>query len=162
MNEKQKDTYIAWLNDAHAMELGLITMLEKQVEETTNEPAMQTQIKTHLEETKRHAELVKECVERNGGETSTGKDTLSKVSATLNGLGVSMMSDAMVKNVHSSFAAEYFEIATYITIRAAAESLGDTETVDVCDQILEDEERMADWLGEQLPMVVDRHITTLK
>src|SRR5690606_21981073 len=133
MNDKQKETYIAWLNDAHAMEVGLVTMLEKQAKETEGMPEMNARIKEHLEETKRHAELVKACVDRHGGSTSTGKDVLSQISSTVSGLGTSMMSDAMVKNVHSSYAAEHFEIASYQTLRAAAEELGDSETVAVCD-----------------------------
>ncbi len=158
MNEKQKDTYIAWLNDAHAMEMGLVTMLEKQVEETEGDPKMQSRIKEHLEETKRHAELIESCVERHGSNVSAGKDILSKMSSALSGTSMSMMSDAIVKNVHSSYAAEHFEIATYNTLRAAAEALGDNETAEICDQILVDEEMMAGWLIEQLPIVVENHL----
>lgn len=161
MNEKQKDTYIAWLNDAHAMELGLVTTLEKQVKETEDHPEMQARIKEHLEETKRHAELVKGCVERHGGSTSTGKDVISQMSAAISGLGMSMMSDAMVKNLHSSYSAEHFEIATYLTIQSAADFLGDEETSKVCDEILKDEARMASWLEEQLPSVVEGHLSKL-
>lgn len=161
MNDSQKDTYIAWLNDAHAMESGLVTVLEKQVEETADQPEMQGRIREHLEETKRHAEMMKACVERNGGSTSTAKDIMSQLSAAMSGFGMSLMSDAMVKNVHSSYAAEHLEIATYHTIKAAAESCGDTETMKVCETILEDEERMADWLMEQMPLVVKKHLADL-
>ena len=161
MNEKQKETYIAWLNDAHAMEVGLITMLEKQVKETEDKPEMNARIKEHLEETKRHAEMVKACVDRHGGSTSTGKDVLSQISSTVSGLGTSMMSDALVKNVHASYAAEHFEIASYKTLKAAAEALDDGETARVCTEILKDEERMADWLMGQLPTVVKDHVAKL-
>lgn len=161
MNDKQKDTYIAWLNDAHAMEVGLVTMLEKQAKETEGIPEMNARIVEHLEETKRHAEMVKACVDRHGGSTSTGKDVLSQISSTVSGLGTSMMSDAMVKNVHASYAAEHFEIASYQTLRAAAEELGDSETVSVCNEILKDEERMADWLMKQLPGVVKDHLAKI-
>ena len=55
MTEDQKKTYLAWLNDAHAMELGLVSVLEKQVEDTEGVPEMQSRIRQHLEETKQHA-----------------------------------------------------------------------------------------------------------
>ena len=161
MNDKQKDTYLAWLNDAHAMEVGLVTMLEKQVKETEGMGEMNARIKEHLEETKRHAEMVKACVERHGGSTSTGKDVLSQISSAVSGLGTSMMSDALVKNVHASYAAEHFEIASYNTIRAAAEALDDDETVAVCDAILKEEKKMADWLMGQLPGVVKDHLAEI-
>lgn len=159
MNESQKETYIAWLNDAHAMEEGLITILEKQIEETKDRPEMQEQLKVHLEETRGHAQKVRACVESHGESVSGGKDYLSKATATLNGLGMSMMSDAMVKNVHSSYAAEHFEIATYTLIQAAAAELGDTAAVDMCEEILDDEIRMAEWLLTQIPVVVADHIS---
>lgn len=162
MNDEQKDMYLAWLNDAHAMEMGLITMLEKQVKETENDSMMQERIRQHLEETKDHAEMVEGCIERNGGKVSTSKDLMSKMSAALNGFGMSMASDAMVKNVLNSYAAENLEIASYTAIKAAAEELGDVQTSAVCDKILEDEESMAEWLLEQLPTVVQRRIVTME
>ena len=161
MNEQQKDTYIAWLNDAHAMETGLITVLEKQVEETKDLPDMQARISTHLEETKRHAALIKECVERHNASVSGTKNFVSQASAAIGGLGISFMSDAMVKNVHNSYAAEHFEIATYTLLSAAASELGDTETVSVCKEILKDEHAMAAWLLEQIPTITRNHVRTL-
>lgn len=161
MNDTQKDTYVAWLNDAHAMEVGLVTMLDKQVAETEDYPKIQARLREHLEETKRHAELVEGCVKRHSGNVSTGKDILSKITSAVSGAGMSLTSDAMVKNVHSSYAAEHFEIATYNTLKAAAILLEDQETARICDEILKDEESMARWLIGQLPMVVDDHLATL-
>lgn len=154
MNEEQKKMLIAWLNDAHAMEEGLMQVLEKQIAETEGKPAMQTKLKEHLEETKRHAELVRSCLTRYETEPSGAKDLMAKVASAVNGFGMSLTTDAMVKNVHSSYAAEHFEIASYQVIRAAAEKLGDAETIDVCDEIMKDEEDMAAWLLEQIPTVV--------
>lgn len=161
MNDQQKSTYIAWLNDAHAMEEGLIKVLEGQIEETEGMPVMQTKLREHLEETKRHAELVRSCLARHGEEPSGGKDFLAKISAALNGMGMSMVDDAMVKNVHSSYAAEHFEIASYTVLRAAAEELGDSETVSVVSEIMVDEEDMAAWLYDQIPLAVAEHVRAL-
>ena len=83
---------------------------------------------------------------------------MSKMSATINGLGMSMMDDKMVKNVHSSYAAEHFEIATYTVIQAAAEELDDDETASICSDIIEDEIAMANWFIEQLPVVVEEQM----
>jgi len=158
MNEEQKTTYLAWLNDAHAMEQGLVTVLEKQVAETEGKPEMQTRLKQHLEETKVHAEKVAGCIERNGSSPSATKDFASKAGATLQGLSMSMAGDAMVKNVHSSYAAEHFEIASYTVIQAAAEELGDDETASIVSDIIEEEIAMANWLIEQLPTVVEEEL----
>lgn len=158
MTHNKNDLYVSWLNDAHAMEQGLITMLEKQVEEIKGEAVMQNQIKKHLEETKRHADLMKDAVERNGGDTSAIKDTVSKVGSTLSGYQMSMASDAVVKNVLSSYAAENMEIASYQAIKIAADELGDAKTSSACEEIIEDEKRMALWLLEEIPAVVRKFI----
>ena len=65
-----KELVIAWLNDAHAMELGIAQVLERHAEEAKDHPQVQGGLQRHLEQTRRHAELVKGCVERMGGETS--------------------------------------------------------------------------------------------
>jgi ferritin-like metal-binding protein YciE len=98
------------------------------------------------------------CIRRYGEEPSGGKDLLGTISSAIAGMGISLMHDKAVKNVHSSYAAEHTEIATYTVIRAAASEAGDMETVSVCDEILEDEKEMADFLLEQMPTVVNNHL----
>src|SRR6185312_7081798 len=158
MADDPKKTYIAWLNDAHAMELGLVTVLEKQAKETENKPLIQSRIQEHLEQTKRHAKLIEACVKRNGETVSVTKDFASKITATMQSLGVSFMEDALVKNIHSSYAAEHFEIATYTLLEAAAEEMDDDDTASVCGTILKDEIDMANWLLEQLPQAVQEQL----
>lgn len=157
MNDEQKKMYIAWLNDAHALEESLIVMLEKQIGEE-NDGEMKAKLEEHLEETRRHAKLVHSCLVRYGEEPSGGKDFLGTISSAIAGLGVSMFHDKMVKNVHSSYAAEHTEIATYTVLRAAASEFGDTETMTICDEILQDENDMAQWLLQQMPTVTQEHL----
>jgi ferritin-like metal-binding protein YciE len=157
MNDDQKKMFVAWLNDAHALEESLVVMLEKQIAEE-EDAEMKAKLEEHLEETKRHVELVHSCIARYGEEPSGGKDLLGTISSTIAGLGMSLMHDKAVKNVHSSYAAEHAEIATYTALRAAASEAGDVETVSVCDEILEDEKMMAEFLLEQLPNVVTTHL----
>ena len=157
MNDEQKKMFVAWLNDAHALEESLITMLGKQIEEE-QDGEMKAKLEEHLEETKRHAQLVRSCLTRYGEEPSGGKDLLGTLTSAISGLGVSMMHDKDVKNVHTGYAAEHTEIASYTIIRAAASEAGDMETVTACDEILQDENNMAQFLLEQMPTVVSTHL----
>lgn len=162
MSDQQKDTYLAWLRDAHAMEEGLILTLEKQIKDLPEDmPEAKQRLEAHLEETKEHAKKVASCIERNGGDTSVSKDLISKMTATLSGLSMSFTSDALVKNVHSSYAAEEFEIASYTVIQTAAEVLNDAETAKVCEDIMVEERAMASWLMDQIPVVVEKHLQKL-
>ena len=161
MNEEQKKVYLAWLKDAHAMELGLVSVLEKQIEDFEDEEEASAKLREHLEQTKKHAQLVEECITRNGGEPSTVKDWGSKMSAAMQGMGMSFNDDLKVKDAHASYAAEQFEIATYTLIQAAAEEFGDEQTSEACNAIMEDEIDMANWLMEQLPNVAQKYLLEL-
>ena len=62
--------------------------------------------------------------------------------------------DALVKNFLADYAAEKFEIASYKALITAASELGDVQTVEVCQDILREEEDMARWLEDNLNTVV--------
>src|SRR5690625_7886069 len=58
-------TYIAWLNDARAMELGLIQSLQGQANMAEDLfPHVKSRIEQHIEETRRHAALIEGSLER--------------------------------------------------------------------------------------------------
>lgn len=152
---KRRETLLAWLNDAHAMELALIPVLENHAKDADKHfPEVAAADRRHLKETRRHAELVRGCIERLGEKPSTAKSLLGQVLGAGQSVATGMFRDEVVKNFLSDFAAENFEIASYRALIAAARELGDEETARVCEEILRDEERMASWLTENLPRVV--------
>lgn len=53
----------------------------------------------------------------------------------------------------ASYVFENMEIASYVTLIAAAQQAGDTETQRVCEQILAQEQEMAQWVLDNLPEV---------
>ena len=146
-----KELVIAWLNDAHAMELGIAQVLERHVAEAKDHPHMHAGLQRHLEQTRRHAELVKGCVERMGGETSGVKSGMASVMGAVQGMSTKLAKDELVKNTLHDYGTEHFEIACYTSLIAAAENLGDQETARVCREILRDDQAMADFLFQQIP-----------
>lgn len=153
-----QDTMIAWLNDAHALENNLIQVLEHRVKDTMNHPQMQVKVREHLEETRRHAELVKGCIERLGGNVSAIKSGMGSVSGFMQSLSTAPAKDEMVKNVLSDYASEQFEIACYRSLIAGAQALGDQDIASICQQILRDEESMARFLEQQIPQVTQEYL----
>lgn len=162
LNDEQHATYISWLRNAHAMELGLLTMLETQASETEDHPDIQKRIKEHLRETKRHATTVEAALKRHGEDISGGKDALSQLSSAINGMLHSLPDDSLVKNAMSSYAAEHFEISSYTALIAAAEELDDEVCVSAFEGILKEEIAMANWLAKQLPDIVKEYISSLE
>lgn len=147
-----QELYLSWLKDAYALERSLEQVLEHRVKDLKDQPQLQTRVQQHLEETRRHAELVKGCIERHGESVSAIKSGLATISGMLQGTSTGMAKDELIKNCLTDYAAEHFEIASYTSLVAAAEELGDSETAQVCRTILRDEQSMADWLAQQIPV----------
>lgn len=149
----REETLIAWLNDAHGMETALIQVLEHRVKDAKDYPSIQAKDQQHLEQTRRHAELVKGCVERLGGSTSSVKTMLAGLFGTMQAPMTGAAQDELVKNCLTDYAAESFEVASYTALIAAATEIGDMETATVCRQILAEDQEMANWLLTNLPAV---------
>jgi ferritin-like metal-binding protein YciE len=158
MSHHFKDTLISWLNDAHSMEDGLTRILENHANDAKDFPQIQTKLQQHLEVTKRHADMVKQEIKRLGGGTSpvdTVKNTFGNMFGTMQGVVTGGAEDQMIKNALSDYAAEHFEIACYKALIAGAQAYGDTQLVRTCETILRDEEEMAHFLEQHLPMLVN-------
>lgn len=157
-NHDPRETLIGWLNDAYAMEKGLVQVLENHANDVKDRPEMYRKIAEHLEKTKMHAERVRDCVERLGGSTSTVKTTLGAVSGFFQGRSTGASPDELVKNALADYASEHLEIASYRALIVAARALGEHDVVRVCEGILSDEEDMARWLEQSLPTVVQEYL----
>lgn len=149
-----KELFVSWLNDAHGMENALIEILEHQIKDAKNHPAIRAKLEQHLEQTRQHAALVKDRVEVLGGHTSSVKTGMSKLFGQVQALSTGAAQDELIKNALADYAAENFEIASYTALIYAAQELGDQQTASVCQGILREEQEMAQWLQQQLPTLV--------
>jgi ferritin-like metal-binding protein YciE len=157
-NQDPRETLIGWLNDAYAMEKGLVQVLENHANDVKDRPDMYRRIAQHLEETKMHAERVRDCVQQLGGDVSTMKTAMGAVSGFFQGRSTGASPDELVKNALADYASEHLEIASYRALIVAARALGEQHVVQVCEGILRDEEEMARWLEQNLPMVVQEYL----
>lgn len=151
-----EERLMEWLRDAHAMEAQAETMLATLAQRVENYPDLEAQIELHLEETRRQAESLRQCIERRGGNASTARDLAGKFVAFGQGLSGMLAGDGIVKGTIAGYAFEHMEIATYNVLIAAADAVGDSETRQACQLNLEEEEAMTDWLANNL------HATTFK
>ncbi len=154
MTTRMQDNLLDWLRDAHAMEEQAEKMLTATAERLQNYPALRARIEQHIEETRQQAVRIRGCIDRLGGDTSAVKDMTAKMMAMAQGLSGMFVSDEVVKASLASYAFEHMEIASYKALIAAAETCGDMETRQMCEQSLAEEEAMADWLASRLPATV--------
>ena len=157
-NHDPRETLIGWLNDAYAMEKGLVQVLENHANDVKDRPEMYRRIAQHLEETKMHAERVRDCVQQLGGDVSTMKTAMGAVTGFFQGRSTGASPDELVKNALADSASEHLEIASYRALIVAARALGEQHVVQVCEGILRDEEEMARWLEQSLPTVVQEYL----
>lgn len=133
-------------------------MLHAQSGRLEHYPELKARIDQHREEALGQQKLVAQCIERLGGTTSTIKDLAAKVMAFGQAAGGMAMSDEVVKGSISSYVFENLEIASYTSLIAAAEQVGDTETKTACEQILPQEVAMAQWLLDHIPQVTQTYL----
>jgi ferritin-like metal-binding protein YciE len=156
-----RDELIEWLRDAYAMERGLEVSLRKLAEQEALDGDMRERVRLHLQETRNHAEAVEKCLSQMGEETSGVKTVLAQAAEGAMGIGTAFVRDERVKDMLSGCAMEHFEIACYKAIRAAAKVAGESEIVTLCNRILPEEERMAEWFAAHLDDVVSAHLARL-
>lgn len=150
-----KENLLDWLRDAHAMEQQAETMLKGQASRIEHYPVLKARIEEHIQETIGQRERLEGCIKRLGGSPSTLKDVMGKMAAFGQAVGGMTASDEIVKGAMAGYVFEHFEIASYTALIAAAKTAGDAETARVCEEILVQEEAMADWLAAHLPEVTE-------
>lgn len=152
------ETLSAWLRDAHAMESATVDNLDKQVERLEHYPELQGRLRQHREESRRHAEQVKHCLERLGADTSMIKDIGTRFMGKVQSYVAGATPDEVVKNCIASHAFEHFEVASYTSLIGAAEACGQPEVKQVCEEIRREDEAMADWLAQNLPNITQQYL----
>lgn len=136
------------------METGLVEVLEHQVKDAQDYPQVQARLQQHLEQTRRHADLVQGCVEQLGGDTSSLKSGMAGIMGKFQALSTGSAQDEMVKNALNDYAAESFEVASYTALIGAANELGEATIATTCRQILQEDIAMRDWILQNLGTLV--------
>jgi ferritin-like metal-binding protein YciE len=150
----ERQQLIAWLTDAHAMELSLAKVLENHRDDAKDHPEIRQQDEKHLAETRRHAQQIERCLEILGADKpSSIKNAMGTMMGKVQGGMSGPFGDEIMKNCLSDYAAEHMEIACYKSLIVAADELGEQEVSRICGQILKEEEAMAHWLEQHLPEV---------
>jgi ferritin-like metal-binding protein YciE len=160
---------IQYLNEAYGLEQRLETSLQAHLAMTTL-AAYRKRLKEHLTETKRHGRDVKKRIKQLGGVATTvdapgpaqvgeaarvvlggAQKAVALAQGPLHALRGTGQEEKHLKNAKSEYASEAEEIATYASIEALAEALGDGETKRLARTIRREEERMRSYLEKEIP-----------
>jgi ferritin-like metal-binding protein YciE len=163
---------IQYLNEAYGKEKQLETALQAQIK-IAQRPPLKKRLQDHLKETKAQSKNLERRIKALGGKAekqavpgpdivgdavSAGASVANKAMAAakgpvqaLRGTGVA---DNQLRNVRDAYWNEAEEIAHYAVIEAAADQLGDKETVKLAREHRRQEERMQSFLEKEIPKLI--------
>lgn len=153
-----RQSLIAWLRDAHAMEHQALKILESQASRLEHYPDLRAKADEHAQQTRRQAERLEGCLDRLGESTSSIKSGMGTLMGQFQGLSGLFVSDEVMKGSIASYTFEHFEIACYRVLIRTAEQVGEPEVARVCEDILREEQEMADWLAQHLPKLTEQYL----
>ncbi|MBF0333762.1 MAG: DUF892 family protein [Alphaproteobacteria bacterium] len=155
---EMRETVVAWLRDAHAMEAAAIENLERNIKRFDDFPSVQQKFREDLEQSKRHVEEIDLMLDKMGADRSVLKDLGMKFSGMMQPYLGAMASDEVVKHLLAAHAYENFEVASYRSLAAAAEQIGEMQLKDMAERSLGQKKMMADWIDQQLPSVTREYL----
>lgn len=158
----KREQFIQWLGDAHAMEVGIVTTLEKHIADAKGLPKVRAALTKHLRETKKHATEMKKALASLGGSHPMVREGVSKLANLAAGIVTTAAPDTIVKNAIADFTTEHFEMACYSSLILTATSLGERKIAATCKTILREEEAMAATLEGLFKGVNDTYLASLE
>jgi ferritin-like metal-binding protein YciE len=137
---------IKHIDEAHAMEQNVLRMVDGMIS-TTDDPEMTRELEHHKVETEGHAAKMKERLEAHGATPSTVKQLGGFVGALAKMPLDMVRGEHAGRNARDGFATEHMEIAAYELLKRLAQKAGDDETAAACDEIIAQEQAMADTIA---------------
>ena len=158
---KSETKIVQYLNEAHAMETGLVRVLQEQIA-LTPRGRYRSALEKHLRETRDHATRIaarrKELAGSGnplGAIVGVAQDAvgqaLALAKAPLDMVRGSGGEEKVLKNAKDACATEALEIATYIALEHLARSVDDRRTAELAASIRGDEEAMLERIEQELP-----------
>jgi ferritin-like metal-binding protein YciE len=156
-NNVTRDVFIVGLRNAHAVEKQALSIMTPQVARIENYPELADRLRLHIEETNQQIVRLDEILASFETSSSFLKDTALSMSGGMAAVMHSVAGDEILKNSFANYAFEHFEIAAYKSLLTLAEDGGFTSATQLLNQSLTEEQNMAQWLDDSLPMITRRY-----
>ena len=162
---KSEQKVVQYLGEAHASEVGLVSVLRSQIAMTPR-GSYRDGLEKHLGETQAHARRIQQRL----GELGQGRNPVQVVvgfAEALIGQSVALSKtpfdllrgsggeEKVLKNAKDAYATEALEIATYTALERLAIRVGDEQTAKLAASIRGDEERMLGRIMREIPKLTD-------
>nr|WP_313631803.1 ferritin-like domain-containing protein [Brevundimonas naejangsanensis] len=153
-----RDVFVTGLKNAHAVENQALALMDRQIDRARNFTEVADRLKAHRLETEGQILRLETLLEGFDEKPSGLKDAALSLGGNLASIGHSFAEDEILKNAFANYAFENFEAASYRALIILAESGGYAAAYDPLAATLEEEVRIARWVDESLPMLVEKHL----
>jgi len=150
-----------WLRDAHAMEVQAENLLSGKINRLKDYLSSCHKIDFEINRIKQHQIVLSIRIQQLGSAPSMIKDATAKVVAETQNITALLVNDDPVNDILTLHTFTQTAIGSYKILIAAAESVNDSETKQVCLDILGDTESRAVWIKEGLAEVTKKFLLTL-
>lgn len=158
MATSERDTLIVGLRNAYGLEGQALSTMENAHGRLENYPQLKAVIGQHIEETKRQQQMIEQLLGRFGESPSTLKEMAMKLAGNVQAMAHAVAGDEVLKNLFALYAFEHFEQASYRSLIAMGQHCGEQEVVQVCQQILRQEEEAGRKLGELIEPITKTYL----
>ena len=148
-----------YVQDAHAMEQNVSTMLDSMIS-TTDDPEIKQMLKHHKQQTAEHERRLRERLDAMGAGTSKAKEVGGIGAALFKGVGDMARTDKPGKNARDAYMSEHMEIAAYELLERLAKKAGDEQTAEVARENRADEKAMARKINSNWDRFLDLTLAT--
>ena len=153
-----REVFVTGLKNAHGVEHQALALMERQIERAKNFTEVADQLTAHRAETEQQITRLEQLLGQFDETPSGLKDAALSLGGSMAAMGHVFAEDEILKNAFANYAFENFEAASYRALIILAESGGYAAAYDPLAATLEEEVRMARWVDESLPMLVEKHL----
>ncbi len=160
MARSEREYLRDWLRDAHALEEQAEQLFSGQASRLKIRQELQSKMDNELSRIKQSQDMLQQCIRRLGGQKSLVKDAFGKVAAGAHNVTGVALQDEPVKGILAVHNFTHMAIGAYKVLIAAAEAVGDLETLRVCGTILADTQARALWIETEMREVTRCFLAT--
>ena len=153
-----RDVFVTGLKNAHAVGNQALALMDRQIDRARNFTEVAARLKAHRLETEGQILRLETLLDGFDEKPSGLKDAALSLGGNLAAMSHSFAEDEILKNAFANYAFENFEAASYRALILLAQSGGYEAAYDPLHATLEEELRMARWVDESLPMLVEKHL----
>ena len=154
MAENSQERLLRYLTDAHAAEEGGLSSL-KDISAEALDPDVKAAAENHISVTQSQADRLEARIHALGGTRAHGKSLLNSII----GKGSDMLNvfhdkeDKQTQDIIKAYALENFEVGMYTSLKAYADAIGDAETEQLAETLINEEQLAAERFLRLIPKI---------